>query len=168
MRNILPSPELGHEADWRIECSTADPATAANVADRDDPLAQVPKLRNLDGALNETLIQIPEVLPDTLVPPANCRLSPQCHLQRRVPLHISVDFCQERFVVTPVVRLHGAFESLHVLLRHRPRIIRRWPRKGRTGTALPLSRGCGSAGNGTSATASPRRRSIPQAQGESA
>jgi hypothetical protein len=119
----LAVPVLGHEADRRIEFSTAGPATASNTPERDNPPVQVAIFRNLDVAQIETLVDISEVFEDTLMPLTYGRLPAEHHLENRVPLHIWVKLRQQGFVVLAIARLYGAFEGFDVLLRHRPRCI---------------------------------------------
>src|SRR5262245_28718318 len=95
--------------------------TARNpAADCDDSIAEIPDFRELDPELAESLVQVAEHLSHAIVSPVHRRGASQRSQDGGLPLHVGVEFLQHRFYISAVVRVRKAFESLDVLLRHRP------------------------------------------------
>jgi hypothetical protein len=64
-------------------------------------------------------VQVSPQLAHALASPIHRRFASQQRWHPRTPLHLGVEFLQQRLDVSPVGRLNRAFERLHVLLRHR-------------------------------------------------
>jgi hypothetical protein len=93
------------------------------VADRDDPLANVPELQGFGPELAESLLQLSDPLASALVTPVDSGFPAEQHRQHGAPLDLGVEFPQQRFDVSAVVSISPALEGLDVLLRHCPRTI---------------------------------------------
>src|SRR5262249_34885877 len=98
-------------------------ATGAEPTDRDDSIAEVTDLREVQADLGERLVDVANPLADAIVSPIHRRPTFEQGLKRPVPLHLPVDFLEEPVDIPAVVCLNRSLERLNVLLRHRPGLV---------------------------------------------
>src|SRR5947208_615748 len=89
------------------------------MAQYDDPVTKVTKLRKLNVANGKRLVQVSDVFEQALVPSDHGGLSAVHHSEDPVPLDVGVELVKKGFVVSAVVRVSCSLERFDVLLRHR-------------------------------------------------
>jgi hypothetical protein len=105
------------------------------MTEDEDRLAEVAELvRPIGQAFPRLAAVLPPNLSRAVMTSVGSRLPLKARLDRGVPLDVGRELAQKGVQVIGIPRLHGALDSLHVLLRHLPRSIPRatiWLR-GRT------------------------------------
>jgi hypothetical protein len=107
---------LDQEGEWRLGLGATLLATRADAADPENAVAEVPNLRELDVDFDESRVQVSPQLADALASPIHRRFASYQRRHPRMPLHLGVDFLEQRFYVSAVGRLNGAPKGLDVLL----------------------------------------------------
>src|SRR5262245_17590283 len=117
--NRLAVPQLNHVPDRRLDLGPAHPATPTKLANRDDSVAHVPDLSDLDANLRESVAEIPVELANPVVSAVHRELTPEHREKRQMLDDLGIELLEVRFEVSAVEGVKSALERLDVLLRHR-------------------------------------------------
>jgi hypothetical protein len=122
--NDLARAKVKDFPDFLAELDAGHPGGQVDVTEHEDRLAEVAELV---GSIGEAFPRLAAVLPPNLARAVmtsvgRC-LSLKTRLDRRVPLDVGTELGQKGAQIIGVPGLDGALDSLHVLLRHRPRSI---------------------------------------------